>query len=370
MQMRRNRIAAIIIAAGYSSRMDSFKPLLKFKDMTAIERLIRTYQSAGIRDIYVVVGHRREEIIDKLADLEIEIVFNEAYDEGMFSSVKKGVFALDEKVGAFFMQPVDIPLIKQETLQLLMNCYMSNEKGIIYPTFCEQKGHPPLIDCKYNSFILNSNGEGGLKRILESLEEDACYVPVYDNTVLMDMDKKEDYEKLVEYEKRNAPNHEECIAIMKHYKVEEHIIKHCEAVCGMAGKIYHGVSLNGISLDENALLAAALLHDIARKEKNHAVVGANIIRELGYSFVGDIIESHKDIKVCEEEKLSEKEILYLADKLVKEDRVCDMKERYEQLLEEYIDNPKAYEKIKKRWLSAKMIIRKIAKINLLGLVHE
>lgn len=368
--MRKNRIAAIIIAAGYSSRMDSFKPLLKFKDTTALERLIRTYQSAGIRDICVVVGHRREDIIDKLKGLEIDIVFNERYDEGMFTSVKKGLLALDNDIDAFFMQPVDIPLIKEKTLQLLMNCYVTVNKGVIYPTFCEKKGHPPLIDCKYNFDILNSDGEGGLKRILELFQEDSFYVPVFDNTILMDMDKKEDYEKLVDYENQNAPNKEECLAIMKHYKVEEHIIRHCEVVCEVAQKIYYEVSLKGVILDEKALLAAARLHDIARKDKNHALVGANIIRELGYGFVGDIVEAHKDIEVCSDGELTEKEILYLADKLVEEDRVCNIEERFEKRLKEQKNNLMAEDKIRKRWLSAKTIIKKIARINLMGYTHE
>lgn len=357
--MGKNRIAAIIIAAGYSSRMNSFKPMLTFKDMTAIERLIHTYQCTGIKDIYVIVGHRRKDITDKLKGLEVEIVFNEVYDKGMFTSVKKGIGALDKNINAFFMQPVDIPLIKEKTLQLLMNRYMAVDKGLIYPIFCGKKGHPPLIDCKYNSMILNSDGEGGLKRILESFQEDSFWVPVFDNTILLDMDKKEDYEKLVEYDNRNAPNKEECLEIMKHYKVDAHIIRHCETVCHVAQNIYHEVSVRGIFLDENALVAAALLHDIARKEKNHAVAGANIIREIGYGFVGDLIEAHMDIQVCKDEKLSEKEILFLADKLVKEDKICTIEERFKQLFKQKKDNLQVCEKIEKRWLSTKIINKKV-----------
>ncbi len=368
--MRKNRIAAIIIAAGYSSRMDGFKPLLKFKNSTTVERLIHTYHEAGIKDIYVVVGHKKEDIIDKIKDLEIDIVYNEAYDEGMFTSVKKGVLALDADIDAFFMQPVDIPLIKEKTLQLIMDGYRTNNKGVVYPTFYGQKGHPPLIDCKYNSIILSSNGEGGLKRILGTLQEDSFYVPVFDNTILLDMDKKEDYEKLVEYDNQDAPNKEECFAIMEHYQVEERIIRHCEAVCEVAQKIYNQLSTNGVRLDENAISAAALLHDIARKEKNHPTIGATIIREIGYGFVGDIIESHRDIEVCVDDNVTEKEILFLADKLVKEDKICNVEERFEQLLKDKEDDPQAIEKIKKRWLSTKTIVKKIAKINLEGITHE
>jgi CTP:molybdopterin cytidylyltransferase MocA len=368
--MRKNRIAAIIISAGYSKRMKCFKPLLPFGNSTAIERLIQTYQSAGIGDIFVVIGHKGEDIIEKLKGLEVHFVFNEDYEKGMFTSIKRGILALDENIDAFFVQPVDIPLIKETTLRTLTHNYVVNNQGVFYPTFNKRKGHPPLIDCKYNTTILNSDGEGGLKKVLEEFKEDSFCVPVFDNAILMDMDKKEDYEKLLQYENLHAPNKEECQAIMEHYQVSNHIIKHCEAVESVARAIYNEISQSGIYLNDNALFAAALLHDMARKEKNHPVIGGNRMKEIGYSFVGDIIASHMDIEVKEEEPISEKEVLYLADKLVKEDVVCNIDERFEQALKDKGENPQDIEKIKKRWLSAKIIIKKIERITGEGFYYE
>lgn len=368
--MGKNKIAAIIISAGYSSRMNSFKPLLEFKNGTAIERLVHTYKCAGIQDIYVVVGHKSEDVIEILKGEEVNFVFNEAYAEGMFTSVRKGILALNKNTHAFFMQPVDIPLVKVKTLEILKVQDAIGDKGIIYPEFCKKKGHPPLIDCKYNNTILNSNGEGGLKRILEEFVEDSLCVPVFDEAILMDMDKKTDYEKLLEYDNLNAPKREECLAIMEHYQVPNHIIRHCEVVESVARRIYNEISSCGVRLDVNALMAAALLHDIARKEKNHAIIGGNTIREIGYEFVGDIMVSHMDIDVCDKEPITENEILYLADKLVKEDGICRLDERFQQAIKKVGDNTQAIEKINKRWLSAKSIIKKIERITGKGFTYE
>ncbi|TCO71827.1 DVU_1551 family NTP transferase [Marinisporobacter balticus] len=368
--MKKNRIAAIIIAAGYSSRMNSFKPLLKFENGTAIERLVDTYRRFGIEDIYVVVGHRGKEIIEKLKGFEVTFVLNESYPQGMFSSIKKGIMELDKDIDAFFMQPVDIPLIKIQTLERLKNSYARCDKGVFYPIFSEKKGHPPLIDCKYKDRILNSNSDGGLKRVLEVFQEDSLCVPVFDKAILMDMDKKEDYEKLSAYDQQNAPTKEECLEIMVQYHVPDPIIKHCEVVESVACIIYNEVNSCGIYLNEHALFAAARLHDIARKEKNHALLGANMIKSIGYDFVGDIIASHMDIKICEEGPITEKEILYLADKLVKEENICEMDERFGQALQDNRDNPKAIEKINERWLAAKAIIKKIERINGKGFMYE
>ena len=228
--MDKSDIAVLIIAAGYSSRMNDFKPLLPLGKTSALKRLIETYKVHGLRHIYVVVGHRHEEIEDALKDENVTVVYNEAYDKGMFSSIQKGIGAIDERVRAFYMNPVDIPLINVQSLERLFEAYARVEKGVIYPTFLGRKGHPPLIDMKYKEHILSSDGEGGLKRVLEAFNEDAYYVSVSDQAVLMDMDTQEDYEMLRVYEKRATPTEQECLAIMQENGVEERIITHCQAV--------------------------------------------------------------------------------------------------------------------------------------------
>lgn len=368
--MRKSKTAVIIISAGYSSRMNSFKPFLEFNHVTAIERLIHTYRSSGITDIYVVIGHRQEEMLEHLKGLEVTTVFNESYALGMFTSIKKGIGALHPDIDAYFVQPVDIPLIKRTTIELLLNNDSILDKGILYPTFCNKKGHPPLIDCKYNDKIIVSNGDGGLKRILEEFKAESVCVPVFDQAILMDMDKKEDYDKLVLYDSLNAPNRDECLAILTYYKTPEHIIRHCEAVEKVAHTILCEVNSYCIDLNEYALLAAALLHDIARREKNHATAGADMIREIGYPFVGEMIASHMDIEVSEQEPLKEQEILYLADKLVIEDRNCRLDDRFKQALSENKDNLIAIKKINQRWNAARDIINKIEKLTGKGFDYD
>lgn len=368
--MRGGRIAVIIVAAGYSSRMNCFKPLLKFEDRTAVERLIDTYRCAGVQDIYIVVGYNGQEVMNLLAESKATCVLNESYADGMFTSVRKGIQALDKHIDAFFMQPVDIPLIKAKTLDFLKEKYYKCNKGVLYPTFNEVKGHPPLIDCKYNTLITGSRDEGGLKRILENLEQDAICVPVPDKAILMDMDKKADYEKLLAYDHLNAPDREECLAIIKYYKVPDPIVRHCAAVERVVHILCCELSSYDISLDCHALSAAALLHDMARDQKNHAGVGAGIIKSLGYDFVGDIIATHMDIDVRPEELISEKEILYLADKLVMEEKICNMEERFKQALKDKGDSPQAVKNIGKRWQSAKDIILKFERITGKGFLYD
>lgn len=368
--MKRNRIAAIMIAAGYSSRMNEFKPLLPFDDCTAIERLINTYQRSGIQDIYVVVGYNSQAVMEQLKGAEVTFVWNEAYADGMFSSIKKGILALEKDIHAFFLQPVDIPLIKEKTLDFLKDMYYICNKGILYPTFAGKRGHPPLIDCKYNSLIVHCNEDGGLRRILEKQKEDSVCVPVLDKAVLMDMDRRTDYQTLLAYDRLHSPDKEECMEILKYYKVPEPIVKHGEAVANAACILCNELNAYGLHLDRHALFAAALLHDMARMEKNHAAAGAKILKEMGYDFVASIINTHMDINSFYGEPITENEVLYLADKMVLEDRRCNIDERFKWALHNKGDCPQAVQNIKRRWLSARTIIMKRKRITGKGFVYD
>lgn len=356
--MKNISVAAIIVSGGYSSRMGSFKPFLKFGEKSAIETIVDTYKSSGINNIIVVAGYRGSEVAEKLKASSATCVQNENYAEGMFTSVIKGVKALDTGVSAFFMHPVDIPLVKKHTIEVLKNKYRESGKGIIYPEFCGALGHPPLIDCRYKEAILRSSGEGGLQRILREYRGDSINAPVFDRAVLMDMDTKEDFEKLLEYFRAAAPDMDECCSILDIYKVPVSIIRHGRKVAEVSLEILHSLDNAGYELDEGALKAAAMLHDIAKKEKSHARAGEKLLHEMGYTKVGSIIGSHTDIEV-DEGRITEGEILYLADKLVREDRAISLEERFQHPLDKYRDNPEVLKKIENRIDAAYKIIKKI-----------
>lgn len=352
-------MAAIIVSGGYSSRMGSFKPFLKFGEKSAIETVIDTYESAGVKDVIVIAGHKGDEVAEKLKGSGVVCVQNENYAEGMFTSVVKGIKALDTGVSAFFMQPVDIPLVKSHTIETLGNRYQECGKGIIYPEFRRKAGHPPLIDCRYCEAILNSDGEGGLKRVLAAYEEDSICVPVSDKAVLMDMDTKKDYEMLLEYYHAAAPDLEECFSILEIQGVPDDIVRHCRKVMEVSLEIHYGLGNAGLGLNVHILKAAALLHDMAKSEKNHARAGGELLQKMGYGQVGSVIGSHTDIEVDEKSRITESEILYLADKLVKEDRRISIEDRFGNSLDKYRDNPEAVRKIESRSNAAYKIIKKI-----------
>jgi CTP:molybdopterin cytidylyltransferase MocA len=116
----REKIAALILSGGFSSRMPDFKPLLPVGETSALRRAIELFQKCGLSEILVVTGHRAADLGCELSQTRARAVFNPRYAEGMFSSVTAGVGALDADCKAFFILPVDVPLVRPSTIQALL----------------------------------------------------------------------------------------------------------------------------------------------------------------------------------------------------------------------------------------------------------
>jgi len=190
------KTSALILAAGYSSRMGRFKPLLPLGESSVLERVIALFQEAGIGDIKVVTGHRGDETAKVAIKMNAEAIFNPDYDGGMFSSVKAGVQALDSQTRAFFVLPVDIPLVRPETITLLLKTWQKENPTILYPVFKGERGHPPLISTRARNHILSWSGLKGLRGALDKLAAFSLEIETADKYILMDMDHPEDYEKI------------------------------------------------------------------------------------------------------------------------------------------------------------------------------
>jgi len=190
------RYAAIILAGRLSTRMKQFKPLLPLDGETITDRVITTFLSAGV-DVFLVTGHRHDDIIKGIKKYNITIVHNPDYKKGMFSSIQAGVSHLKPLHKGFFILPVDIPLVRIATVRSLMEAALENPDNIIYPTFGGKRGHPPLIPSSLAPAILEWGKSGGLKGALESYEKLARDIPVSDSFILFDIDTPEDYQKLL-----------------------------------------------------------------------------------------------------------------------------------------------------------------------------
>ncbi|HBE80641.1 MAG TPA: molybdopterin-guanine dinucleotide biosynthesis protein A [Firmicutes bacterium] len=183
-------IEAVVLAAGYSSRAGAFKPGLDLGGKTVIERCLEGMLPLCDR-VIVVGGYQIERLYQILAQYpSVEIVLNRRYVEGMFSSVKVGMS--QAKAERILFTPGDHPLISQEVCRSLLRV----DGDIVIPTFNGRKGHPVLLTRQIAQEILLENDDSNLRDYIQ--KKGYQTLAVTDEGILIDLDTKEDYQRIVE----------------------------------------------------------------------------------------------------------------------------------------------------------------------------
>ncbi|MGD0826612.1 MAG: DVU_1551 family NTP transferase [Desulfobaccales bacterium] len=351
---RGDGISALILAAGYSSRLGAFKPLLPLGRATVIEEAVQRFRAAGIDDIRVVTGHRAEEIDPVLAGIGVRRIFNAAYAEGMLSSVLAGLKSFEAHIAAIFLLPADIPLVKPRTLAALLRAYRQSNVKIVYPCFGGLRGHPPLIATACVA-ALPPDYEGGVRAYLSRYECQAQDLEVVDEAILMDCDTPEDYERLEAYGVReDIPTVRECQMLWRRYGTTKEVTAHCRLVAEVARTLAVHLNCVGFHLNTELIVAAGYLHDLAKGQPDHARAGAQILEELGYGKVGQIVACHTDLPLMKQ-SIDESDLIYLADKYVAGDRLISLQERFEGSLRKFDDKPDILQKVVRRLKNAKFL---------------
>jgi len=344
-----DHLAALVLAAGYSSRMGAFKPLLPLGGSTVIERAVSSFLRAGVRDVRVVVGHKAEALEPVLARLGVSTILNAAYQTGMYSSVVAGVNSLDAQTTAFFVLPVDTPLVKPRTVRALSQAFRAARSGIIYPCFQQQRGHPPLISASYIREILAWARPGGLRALLQEHRDASLDVEVPDQGILLDVDTPEDYRVALEYADREAfPTAQECHVLLSQIQIATPVLDHSRRVAEVARLLAARLNGAGYSLNVALVTAAGLLHDLAKGQADHAHRAARLLAEWDYPQVAQVVAAHMDIRLQPGQPLDEAQLLYLADKLVQETRIVPLSERLHSYTERFANQPEALDAARRR----------------------
>jgi molybdenum cofactor cytidylyltransferase len=189
-------IPAVVLAAGKSTRMGRTKALLPLGGETFVTRIVRTFRSAGVEDVVVVVGHDAQLVSDALSRMDAapRVILNPDYDSGQLSSILAGLRAVDRPgVGAMLMTLVDVPLVSSETVRAVLMRYRSTSAPVVRPVNGNRHGHPVLIDRRLFGQFRGADSAAGVKPIVRAHASAMGDVEVSDEGAFTDIDTPEEY---------------------------------------------------------------------------------------------------------------------------------------------------------------------------------
>jgi molybdenum cofactor cytidylyltransferase len=187
------QVAAILLAAGRSRRMGAFKPLLPFGNKTVIECCIDYLRAGGIKELVVVVGHRAEEIRQRVSG--VTFALNPDPDSEMGASIAAGVRELSASAQATLIALVDHPAVPATVVTKLLDSWQSGARLVI-PTFQSRGGHPVLVELSFRRELLDLPATGGLRALFDAHTDDVRRLPVDSPFIARDMDTWDDYTAL------------------------------------------------------------------------------------------------------------------------------------------------------------------------------
>ena len=198
------RVGALVLAAGQSRRMGVVNKLLCEVDGTPmVVAAVKEAAAAGLEPVVVVTGHEANRVKDVLAHAQVMFAHNEAYAEGLSTSLRCGLSALPDNVSAAVVCLADMPAVRSAVLEKLVAAYDPIEgRSICVPTWQGKRGNPILWDRSLFLEMMSVNGDTGARHLLGEHEASVCEVAMADDAVLRDIDSPTDLEVFVAREKQ------------------------------------------------------------------------------------------------------------------------------------------------------------------------
>ncbi len=190
------RIAAVLLAAGESTRMREPKALLPWGGQPLIAHHVSALHEAGYGPLVVVLGHGAERVAEALpGHITLEVAVNARYEQGRTTSIVLGVLRLIEAaVDGVVIASVDQPR-SAEMLRTLREAFERERPQIAVPSLGGRPGHPPLFSGALLPELLKVSEETeGLRQVMRDVGEGRLLVPVDDPLTLTNLNPHEEYE--------------------------------------------------------------------------------------------------------------------------------------------------------------------------------
>ncbi|MGH7319019.1 MAG: nucleotidyltransferase family protein [Candidatus Rokuibacteriota bacterium] len=190
-------IAAVVLAAGTSSRMGRQKLLLPMAKGRPLIRLsVERVLAGGLDEVVVVLGPDAEAVGETLAGLPVRTVVNSRYAEGQSTSLRAGLDALPPEAEAVVVALGDQPLPDPTVIGSLVAVFRHGRSPIVVPRYREGRGHPVLFAASLFDELRVVTGDQGGRGVIARDPARVAEVPI-DAPMPADVDTWADYGALV-----------------------------------------------------------------------------------------------------------------------------------------------------------------------------
>ena len=192
-------VSAVVLAAGSSTRFagDMPKQLLALEGVSMVRRVAQAALASKASEVIVVTGYQQARVGAEVKGLDVHIVYNRRFQQGLSTSVKTGLWAVSDRSSAVLFIPCDQPHLDTTSIDLLVDTYRRGRGLVLVPAYRGRRGAPVLFDRKFFAELAAISGDEGGRQVLERHAAEVVEVELQDEAPLHDFDTVEELEALV-----------------------------------------------------------------------------------------------------------------------------------------------------------------------------
>jgi molybdenum cofactor cytidylyltransferase len=186
-------VAAVVLAAGTSSRMGRPKLLLPLGGTSLVRRAVESAVRSRAKQVIVVTGAYREQVEREVAGLPVRLAHNPEFALGMSGSLRAGLRMVRPEADAAVVILADQPFVGPEVVDALIEVYETSRAPIVRPSYAGQPGNPVLWDRSLFGELMQQQGDQGGRELLKRYADRVAWRELPDARAQEDVDTPEAY---------------------------------------------------------------------------------------------------------------------------------------------------------------------------------
>ncbi len=191
-------VAAVLLAAGESTRMGRPKPLLAWEGTTLVQYQVTSLLSGGIDEVCVVSGAGGDAVARLFLEASgVRVVPNPEFRSGKTTSVRAGVRAVSVTAAAIVILAVDQPR-PAWVIKRVVESHLDAGARVTSPRFQGRGGHPLVFDAGLRQELLDiTEANQGIREVVRRHADRMNQVEFDSRVVRLDINTPDSYETAV-----------------------------------------------------------------------------------------------------------------------------------------------------------------------------